>query len=65
MAAMILFSAFCVSGILFLVAFFVALRRESKKSRHPQYILKVKHQAYMDVPSVESIASKEIPRQVA
>ena len=38
MAAMILFSAFCVSGILFLVAFFVALCRDGKKSRRPQYV---------------------------
>ena len=58
MAAMILFSAFCVSGILFLAAFFVALCRDGKKSRHFQYVVKVKHDAYVVVPSVVSIAKK-------
>ncbi len=60
MAAMILFSAFCVSGILFLVAFFVALCRDGKKSRHPQYVVKIRHDVYVDVPSVDSIANKEL-----
>ena len=65
MAAMILFSAFCVSGILFLVAFFVALCRDSKKSRRLQYVAKVRHDAYVDVPSVGRIVDKRIPPQVA
>lgn len=63
--AAILFSAFCVSGILFMVAFFVALCRDGKKSRHPQYVLKVRHDGYLDVPSVDRIANKRVPPQAA
>ena len=65
MAAIILFSAICVSGILFLVAFFVALCRDGKKSQRSQYVAKVERDAYVFVPAVESMANKRFPSQVA
>jgi hypothetical protein len=65
MAAMILFNAFCVSGILFLVAFFVALCRDGKKSEHFQYVVKAEHDGYVVIPSIDRIVKKRAPQQVA
>ena len=52
MAALILFTAFCVGAIAFLISFFVALLGDSKQSR---YVLKIHRQAYLhDVVAPES-----------
>jgi hypothetical protein len=50
--AMIMFGAFCVVGIVFLLSFFVALCREGKR---PHYIVQAQHQREIDVPSVGKI----------
>jgi hypothetical protein len=50
--AMILFSAFCIAGIVFLLSFFVALCREGKR---PHYIVQAQHLRKIDVPSVGEI----------
>jgi len=47
--AMILFSAFCIAGIVFLLSFFVALCREGKR---PHCIVQPQHLRNIDVPSV-------------
>jgi hypothetical protein len=48
MAATILFSAFCISSIVFLISFFVALCGDRKHSR---YVLKIHREAYINRPS--------------
>ena len=51
--AMIMFRAFCIAGIVFLLSFFVALCREGKR---PHYIVQAQHQQkVIDVPSVGKI----------
>ena len=50
--AMILFTAFCIAGIVFLLSFFVALCREGKR---PHYIVQAQHQRKIDTPSVGEI----------
>jgi hypothetical protein len=59
--AMILFSAFCIAGIVFLLSFFVALCREGKR---PHYIVQAQHLPEMDVPSVGEIENGRAAAQV-
>lgn len=47
MAAMIIFSVFCIASIVFLLSFFVALWNDRKWSR---YVLKVHREAYLEAP---------------
>ena len=44
MAALILFTTFCVGAIAFLISFFIALWGDSKQSR---YVLKIHRQTYL------------------
>ena len=50
MVAMILFTAFCVFSIVFLISFFVALWGDRKMSR---YVLKVHRQVLLRAPARE------------
>ena len=60
MAPMILFAAFCIASIVFLVSFFVALCCDHKMSR---YVLKVHREVYIDAQSgnegeIDDVASQ-------
>jgi hypothetical protein len=50
--AMVIFGAFCILGIVFLLSFFVALCREGKR---PHYIVQAQHQLEIGVSSVGKI----------
>jgi hypothetical protein len=50
--AMILFTAFCIAGIVFLLSFFVALCREGKR---PHYIVQAQHLREIDVPQLATL----------
>jgi len=57
MAATILFSAFCICSIVFLISFFVALWGDRKHSR---YVLKIHREAYFTRPASQAESDQHI-----
>lgn len=62
MTAMILFTTFCIGGVVFLLSFFFALCREGRRSH---YAVNLQHQGNTGVPSVGEIANDRATTRAA